>query len=98
MVEVVSKVTTPLLTVRSMSAESRRSSGFAETATLTLASVRRSENFREFRSSMARRMNLIQRRRSSRLAHAAEATAVIQMGRTRREIILGIINLRYTPV
>lgn len=93
----VSKVTTPFLTVRSMSAGSRRSNGFAETAARTLTSVNRSGIVRVLRWSMARRMNFTQRRRSSRFAQAAEATAATQIGRILRAIGRGIMYNSYTP-
>lgn len=93
---VVSKVTTPSFTVRSMSAGSRRSNGFAETAALTLTSVTSSGIVRVLRWLNARRINFTQRRRSSRFAQAAEATAATQIGRILRAIGRGIMPNGYT--
>ncbi len=89
---VVCKVTTPLFTEISRSPGSLRNNGFAETAARTLTSVTSSGIVLVLRWLKASRINFTHRRRSSRLDHAAEATAANQIGRIRRAMGRGIIK------
>src|SRR6476620_5018595 len=92
LVLLVSRVTTPLCTARSVRAGSRRSIGSEVTAARTLASVSRSDTGRALRWRTARLAKLAQRATSLRLTHAADARAAIHIRRIRLLTARGIMR------